>query len=88
MHESRLVADLIDRIERELLRSGAARVTGVRIEIGALSHVTVETLRSHLEEAAAGTAAEGAALSITKGTDHTAPGAQDVRLVSITVDDD
>ncbi|MCL1599834.1 MAG: hydrogenase maturation nickel metallochaperone HypA [Actinomycetia bacterium] len=87
MHESRLVADLVKRIDEEAVRSGARRVQEVRIEIGALSHVTPESLRSHMELAAHGTTAETATFVITKMTDHTEVNALDVRLVSITVED-
>jgi len=86
MHESRLVADLVDHVVGAAERAGSHRVESVRIEIGALSHVTPESLRSHMEMAAQGTPAEGATFDITKSTDHTASDAMDVRLVSITVE--
>jgi len=87
MHESRLVADLVNRIDREAARSGSERVQQVRIEIGALSHVTPESLRRHMELAAHDSPAADATFVITKATDHTDVGALDVRLVSITVED-
>ncbi len=88
MHESRLVADLVNRIEEELTRSGARRVTGVRIEIGALSHVTPESLREHLVLATGESAIGEPIFEITKATDTSDPTALDVRLVSISVADD
>jgi len=87
MHESRLVTDLLRRIDEEAVRSGSLSVQQVRIEIGALSHVTPESLRRHMELAAHGSAAEAATFVITKATDHTDANAMDVRLVSITVGD-
>ena len=86
MHESRLVADLIDHIEEAARGAGASRVERVTIEIGALSHVTPETLRDHLHVAASGTLTDGATFAITKATDHSRDDALDVRLVSITVE--
>ncbi len=88
MHESRLVADLVNRIEEELTRSGARRVTGVRIEIGALSHVTPRSLREHMELAVGESAIGVPTFEITKTTDTSEPTALDVRLVSISVEDD
>ncbi len=88
MHESRLVADLVSRIEEELARSGARQVLSVRIEIGALSHVTPESLRSHMELAAGESTIGTPTFEITKAGDTSNPNALDVLLVSISVEDD
>lgn len=88
MHESRLVADLVNRIEEEVARSGASRVLGARLQIGALSHVTPESLREHLVLAIGESAIGVPIFEITKMTDTSDPTALDVRLVSISVADD
>lgn len=65
----------------------AEDVTEVLIDIGALSHVTAESLESHLAEAAVGTVVEHTAFSITKSTDTAAADALDIRLVSMKIGD-
>ena len=87
MHESRLVADLIGEAVRIANVNGAEDVTEVLIDIGALSHVTAESLESHLVEAAEGTAVEQAEFTITKSADTAAADALDIRLVSMKIGD-
>jgi len=83
MHESRLINDILSTIGAVAQRNGAVRIETVRIEIGALSHVTPEGFASHFSLASGGTVAEGATLDITKSEDPSAPDALDVRVVSI-----
>jgi hydrogenase nickel incorporation protein HypA/HybF len=83
MHESRLVADLISAIEDVAQVNDASHVEAVRIEIGALSHVTPDGFSGHFAMVSLGTVADGARLDITKSADVDAPDALDVRLVSI-----
>ena len=87
MHESRLVADLIRETVRIADLNGSEGVSEVLIEIGALSHVTPESLESHLVEAASGTVVEQAAFAITKSADTSASDALDIRLVSMKIGD-
>jgi hydrogenase nickel incorporation protein HypA/HybF len=85
MHEARLVRDLVTKIETVANEEHIDHVDSVRIEIGAMSHVTPESLEGHFELLAHHSPAEHAHLDITKATDATAPDAYDIRLVSVTV---
>jgi len=83
MHESKLVGDILSAIDRVAQANNATTVEVVRIEIGALSHVTPDGFTGHFEVASHGTVAQGAIVDITKSEDQSAPDALDVRLVSI-----
>ncbi|MEN8238580.1 MAG: hydrogenase maturation nickel metallochaperone HypA [Actinomycetota bacterium] len=83
MHESRLVTDILSAIEKVAETNDADYVEAVRIEIGALSHVTPDGFAGHFTMASRGTVAEAARLDITKSEDLDARDALDVRLVSI-----
>jgi hydrogenase nickel incorporation protein HypA/HybF len=87
MHEARLIRDLLTRIEQVARDEQADRVERVRIEIGAQSHVTPESLRAQFELHAHGSIAEAAALDFTRSNDQAAADSHDVRLVSVTVSD-
>jgi hydrogenase nickel incorporation protein HypA/HybF len=83
MHESKLVTDVLDKIEQVATANDVDSVDTVRIQIGALSHVTPDGFAGHFSLASRGTVAEGARLDITKSDDSDAPDALDVRLISI-----
>jgi hydrogenase nickel incorporation protein HypA/HybF len=83
MHESKLVGDILSAIERVAQANDASSVEVVRIEIGALSHVTPDGFTGHFAVASHGTVAQDAIVDITKSEDQSAPDALDVRLVSI-----
>ena len=83
MHESRLVTDILSTVERVADANNAGKVEVIRIEIGALSHVTPDGFSGHFDLVSRGTVADGARLDITKSEDLDAPDALDVRLVSI-----
>ena len=85
MHEHALMQDLMRKIEAE---AGGARVTRIRVRLGALSHFTVEHFREHFEDASRGTVAEGAEVDAELRTDPTEPEAQGVVLESIDVETD
>ena len=61
MHELSIAQALIEAAGEA---AGAARVTRVRVRVGALSGVAPEALRFSFDVAAAGTACEGAELEI------------------------
>jgi hydrogenase nickel incorporation protein HypA/HybF len=87
MHEARLVRDLVAEIDRVASQEHVDRVDTVRIEIGALSHVTPDSLTGTFELLAHGSLAQDAHLDITRSSDQTAAYAHDVRLVSVSVED-
>jgi hydrogenase nickel incorporation protein HypA/HybF len=85
VHEKAVMEDLVRRIEASAREEGAARVTRIRVRLGALSHFTEEHFREHFVHASRGTVVEGAAVEATLDGDTTAPGAQGVVLESIDV---
>ncbi len=62
MHESAVAESLIRILAEEAARHGAARITRVRLQVGALAGVEPRTLSACFELFAEGTAAEGARL--------------------------
>ena len=86
MHEASLMADLLHKIETVANAQQASKVIGVRVTLGALSHLSPDHLREHFVQAAQGTLAENARLDINAHTDINDPLAQDIRLDSIEVE--
>lgn len=85
MHEFSLMADLLAKIEQLARGANADKVTGVKVKLGALSHITPDHFREHFEEAIAGTVAEGASLDVEQSDDQDDPNAQDILLESIDI---
>ena len=86
MHEQSLIRALVRQLEEVAAAEGARRITGVRVWCGALSHFTPEHFREHFERAAAGTAAEGAAVEVELSDDVTDADAAGIRLESVEVE--
>jgi hydrogenase nickel incorporation protein HypA/HybF len=86
MHETGLVRDLIRRIEAAAAANEAGRVVGVRVWIGALSHLSAAHFREHFELESRGTPAEGARLTVTESTDPADPRAQHLMLESLEME--
>jgi len=87
MHEASLVRDLVLRAEAVVAAEEARRAAAVTVRRGALCHVSADHLRGHFAEAARGTRVEGADLRVESDDDPTAPGAADLVLVSVTVEE-
>ena len=85
MHEFSLIASLLNKIEAIAREQQATKVTGVRVRLGALAHISADHLREHFEQGALGTIAEGARLDVTVGCDYTEPHAQEILLESVVV---
>ena len=66
MHEMALAESMLEIVETAARDNGAARVRGVWLEIGALSHVVPEALRFCFDAVTRGSVAEGAALTIVE----------------------
>jgi hydrogenase nickel incorporation protein HypA/HybF len=64
MHEMALAESMLGIVEDTARRNGGSRVTLVRLEIGALSHVEPEALRFCFDAVTRGSLAERAALEI------------------------
>lgn len=86
MHEASLMRSLMRQIETIATDEGAARVTGVKVWCGALSHMTAGHFAEHFNQAAAGSIAEGATLNVTISDDIANEHAQDILLESIDVE--
>ena len=87
MHESALVRDVVHRIEDLARSTGARRVTGAKIWLGALSHLSAAHFREHFALEARDTLAAEAVLEIEVSADPDDPHAQHVRLESVDLDD-
>ncbi len=83
MHEAHLIQDLLHKIEKIVAENGGGRVVGVRVKLGALSHMSAEHFREHFEQASRGTLAAGAALYAEELKDIHDPRAQDILLESV-----
>ena len=87
MHETALVRDVVRRIEDLAQATGASRITGAKIWLGALSHLSAEHFREHYALEAQGSIAAGAILTIEASSDFDHPDAQHVRLESVDLDE-
>jgi hydrogenase nickel incorporation protein HypA/HybF len=85
MHEASLMNALMRRIDEVAAAEGAARVTAVRVRLGALSHMSPEHLREHWEVSSRGSIAREAQLDVEVSEDLDDPAAQDVTLLSLDV---
>lgn len=85
MHEASLMKDLMRKIESVAQDQHAARITGVSVSLGALSHMSADHFREHFAVASEGTMAEGAELKIEVLTDLNDPHAQEILLKSVDV---
>jgi len=85
VHEASLTRALVRRILDVAAEQGAARVVGITVRLGALSHMSPSHFREHFDREAAGTLAEGARIEAILETDPGSPTAADVVLVSVEV---
>jgi hydrogenase nickel incorporation protein HypA/HybF len=86
MHEHALMQDVLRRVGDVARAEGAARVTGIRVRLGALSHFTPDHFREHFADASRGTLAEGASVEAFVAADLSDPRAADVVLESVEVE--
>jgi hydrogenase nickel incorporation protein HypA/HybF len=86
VHEASLMRNLMGQILALARERRAARVVGLTVRLGALSHLSPEHFRAHFEEAARGTIAEGALLETIVETDIRAACAADVLLEAIEIE--
>jgi len=86
MHEQSLMKDLMVKIREVAAQQGVDRVVGVKVWLGALSHMSPEHFAEHFETSSAGTVAEGARITCESSVDINHPEAQDIRLLSIDVE--
>jgi hydrogenase nickel incorporation protein HypA/HybF len=86
MHETALVRDVVRRINELARATNARRVTGAKIWLGALSHLSPEHFREHFVVEARNTPAAGVVLDIEMSQDPGDPHAQHVRLQAVDLD--
>jgi hydrogenase nickel incorporation protein HypA/HybF len=86
MHETALVRDIVRRIDEFARATNARRVTGAKVWLGALSHLSAEHFREHFAMEARDTLAAAAVLEIEVSEDLDDPDAQHVRLASVDLD--
>lgn len=86
MHEASMTANLLRRIEAIAVAEKAARVAGVSVWLGALSHLSASHFIEHFQRAAAGTVAEGANLKLTVSDDLGHAQARDILLESVELE--
>jgi hydrogenase nickel incorporation protein HypA/HybF len=82
MHEMALAESMVEIVESTARRSGATRVTEVRLELGALSHVERDALAFCFDAVTRGGLADGARLEIvaTPGVAWCMPCGQSVAI--------
>jgi hydrogenase nickel incorporation protein HypA/HybF len=87
MHEARVIRKLVAKVDAVAKENDAPRVDTVRLEIGADSHITSESLSGQFAVFAQGSTAEHAELDILTSEDRNTAVEFDVRLVSIVLGD-
>lgn len=85
MHESRLVAQLIERIEAEV-DPAETRITHLALRVGALSAVASAALRDGVEEHTARAWGYAPTIEVERSDVMDDPGGLGVTLVSIQVE--
>ncbi|MGI9585141.1 MAG: hydrogenase/urease maturation nickel metallochaperone HypA [Acidimicrobiia bacterium] len=87
MHETRVVREMVAKVQAVAVDNGAVQVELVRFEIGAMSHVTPDVLASQFAVYAYGSMAENAELDIVRSENRESSDAFEVRLVSVVIGD-
>jgi Zn finger protein HypA/HybF involved in hydrogenase expression len=85
MHESRIVADLITRVESEV-DPATTKVVGLTLRVGALSALSPSALREGVESHAARAWGYAPEVKVDRSVELDDPAATGVRLESIHVD--
>jgi hydrogenase nickel incorporation protein HypA/HybF len=87
MHELTAITRLIRQADAVARDQGCGRLLGLTVSVGALSHLSAETLGRLFPEAARGTPLEGARLHVQTCSDPSGEAADRLVLVSIDVED-
>ncbi|HXV27750.1 MAG TPA: hydrogenase maturation nickel metallochaperone HypA [bacterium] len=87
MHESYLIAGLMKKLETVARDERAKKISGIKVKLGALSHMSKDHFREHFEHASKNTVAEGASLEIQEMTDIHDANAQEIILESIELEE-
>lgn len=87
MHEFSLIRDLIHKIQLISRDQNGAKVSRVKVKLGALSPISAEHFREHFEEGTRGTVAQGARLEVEVAEDEGDRHAQEILLKSVDIED-
>ena len=87
MHEFSLIANLLKKIDLISAENDHGRILAVKVNLGALSHISAEHFREHFCQATENTQITGARLDIEVLTDETDPQAQEILLYSVEIED-
>ncbi len=79
--------DLMNKIFAVARDQGGTTVSGVKVRLGALAHISAEHFKEHFVEAARGTRAEGARLDVELMEDIHDPLAQEIVLDSVEIEE-
>jgi hydrogenase nickel incorporation protein HypA/HybF len=86
MHEWSLIAALMRKLQAIAREQQPNKIVGVRIRLGALSHLAPALVREHFAQVARGTAVEGVRVDIEVSAEITDAHAQDILLESVEVE--
>jgi hydrogenase nickel incorporation protein HypA/HybF len=86
MHEFSLIAGLMYKIESIARALHSRKISGVKVRLGALSHLSADHFREHFIHAAKRTVAEGARLDIEVMKDTTDRHAHEIVLEGVEVE--
>jgi hydrogenase nickel incorporation protein HypA/HybF len=86
MHEEAMLRDVVRKAEEVAQQQGSARVTRVRLWVGARSHLGGPELKDRWSAAVRGTSLAGAGIDIETSSDSADPNAERVILRSLVVD--
>ena len=86
MHEFSLIQNLMKKLELISESHEGKKLVGVKVKLGAFSHISAEHFREHFVHAARGTTAEDAELEVEESKDEQDPHAQDIILESVQVE--
>jgi hydrogenase nickel incorporation protein HypA/HybF len=86
MHELSLIADLMRKVLSIAHEQNASKVTCVKVQLGALSHISSSHFREHFTNASKKTIAEKSELDIEILTDINSPDAHSLILKSVDVE--
>jgi hydrogenase nickel incorporation protein HypA/HybF len=86
MHEHSLMKSLMKRIEEVAAEAGGGRVVGIKVWLGAFSHMSESHFEEHFRDASRGSLAEGARIEATVSDDQRDPRAQDIFLESVELE--
>lgn len=86
MHEFSLMNDLLKKILKIAEEQNARKIIRVKVNLGALSHISKNHFLEHFKEGIKGTIIESAEIVVEVKTDIKDPSAQDIILESVEVE--